>query len=492
MMIELMGTRIIGPYYGVSLIVWSSLLSVALLALSIGYFYGGRLADKAPWFRLSHIVLLAAVSIGFIPWISEPVQLAMNIFGLRMGALSSAFVLFTFPLIMLGMVGPYTIKMATRRLDVIGATVGNVYAVSTLGSVLGTLLLGFYLLPIAGVQTITWSLSGVLVLLALGLSVYEFKHLPSARSAPLWRSTAYFIIAGSIVTFTALKPEKAYSNYTVLFEEESDYGWVRVVDQKDGDLRFLLADSSTIGAESISTGNPMLAYQEIVSLIPAFNREGKDLLLIGLGSGHMVTTFGKDRIVSDTMEIDASVAKAAELFFNYKPTGRSFIGDARYQIKQLDKKYDFIVHDCFTGGSEPIHLLSKEMISELKALLKPGGVLALNFVGFQRENGDESVQSVAATLDSQFSHRKNFVSMPGEEWNDFIFFVSDNPLEIKGSSRPDMNAKERLAKHEIAINGENGLIITDNYNPLESMQLSKAEYYRDILLERLGEDILFR
>src|SRR5690625_1046566 len=117
MMIELLGTRIIGPFYGVSMIVWSSLLSTALLALSVGYLVGGRLADTAPWLRLSHILLVTGVLIGLIPMISQPVQLATNVLGLRWGALSSAFILFSPCLMMLGMVGPFVIKTVTSGLE---------------------------------------------------------------------------------------------------------------------------------------------------------------------------------------------------------------------------------------------------------------------------------------------------------------------------------------------------------------------------------------
>ena len=126
MMIELLGTRIIGPFYGVSMIVWSSLLSTALLALSVGYLVGGRLADTAPWLRLSHILLVTGVLIGLIPMISQPVQLATNVLGLRWGALSSAFILFTPCLMMLGMVGPYVIKTVTSGLERVGRTADTV------------------------------------------------------------------------------------------------------------------------------------------------------------------------------------------------------------------------------------------------------------------------------------------------------------------------------------------------------------------------------
>lgn len=150
MMIELMGTRIIGPFYGVSLFVWSSLISVTLLALAVGYYIGGLLADKQGDIRLSHVIFVAAIFTGVIPLMSGSVLSATNSLGLRGGAFTSAFILFSPCLVLLGMAGPFVIKMAISRLEGVGFVVGSVYAISTLGSVLGTLFLGFYLLPLAG------------------------------------------------------------------------------------------------------------------------------------------------------------------------------------------------------------------------------------------------------------------------------------------------------------------------------------------------------
>ena len=170
MMIELMGTRIIGPFYGVSLFVWSSLISVTLLALAIGYYVGGLLADKQGFVRLSHVIFLAAILTGVIPLMSSGVLSATNSLGLRAGAFASAFILFSPCLVLLGMAGPFVIKMATSRLEGVGVVVGSVYAVSTLGSVFGTLLLGFYLLPLAGIRLILLSISLVLLLLGFFVS----------------------------------------------------------------------------------------------------------------------------------------------------------------------------------------------------------------------------------------------------------------------------------------------------------------------------------
>lgn len=146
MILELLGTRIIGPFYGVSLYVWSSLIAVTLIALALGYFLGGRLADRYPSVRLTHIIQASALTTVIIPILTGPILRATDSLGLRAGAFASAFFLFTLPLTALAMVGPYVIKRATHDLSGVGTAAGSVYAISTVGSVAGTLLLGFFLL----------------------------------------------------------------------------------------------------------------------------------------------------------------------------------------------------------------------------------------------------------------------------------------------------------------------------------------------------------
>jgi spermidine synthase len=166
-------------------------------------------------------------------------------------------------------------------------------------------------------------------------------------------------------------------------ERESLYGWVRVIDQKKADLRLLMSDASTIGAASLSSGENRLTYQDIVQLIPALAPDVKRALLIGQGAGHMTTTL-RDRngIVTDTLEIDPAVADAASAFFGFTPIGKAIVGDARYEIRRLTGPYDLIIHDCFTGGSEPAHLLTVETLSQLRGLLSDQGIPAAQFRRF--------------------------------------------------------------------------------------------------------------
>ena len=181
MILELLGTRIIGPFYGVSLYVWSSLIAVTLIALALGYFLGGLIADRYPAVRLTHVILVAAFTTVAVPFMSGPILRLTDPFGLRAGAFISALLLFTLPLTALAMVGPYVIKRTTRDLSGVGTASGTVYAISTVGSVVGTLLLGFFLLPMFGTRAIIFSLSLLLGLLAILVAWHE----TGARSCPL-------------------------------------------------------------------------------------------------------------------------------------------------------------------------------------------------------------------------------------------------------------------------------------------------------------------
>jgi spermidine synthase len=490
MMIELMGTRIIGPFYGVSLFVWSSLISVTLFALAVGYYVGGVLADKQGFIRLSHVIFFAAIFTGVIPTISGDILSATNPLGLRAGAFVSAFILFSPSLILLGMAGPFVIKMATVRIDDVGFAVGSIYAVSTLGSVFGTLLLGFYLLPLAGIRLIILSISLVLLLLSGLLVMYESRQTKVAVQPALWVLSSLAVLS-VLVGIHLFHQQRTVKGYRVLSDVESHYGWVRVIDQPDERVRWLLSDSSTIGAESLDTGNGLLSYQHIVGLLPRFLPDAKNALLIGLGSGHLVGVFDRLGVSTDSIEIDPEVARVASKYFNFKSTGDLIIGDARFQVTQLDKQYDMIIHDCFTGGTEPIHLLSLEMIQTLKSLLKDNGVLALNMIGFLEGADAMAVKTVAHTLDAVFPYRRAFVSNPGENFNDIVFLVSDSPVELPVNANNKYLQKE-LAKKEIYIETKNAFVVTDNYNPLESLQVAKAEYYRELLMKRLGKEILLR
>ncbi len=492
MVIELLGTRMIAPFYGTSLYVWSSLISVTMIALAVGYYSGGHWADKAQKTGLSLIIALAALCTLLIPWLTRPVLLATDPLGLRGGAFASSLLLFFPSLTFLGMVGPFAIKLLTSQVEKVGANVGSIYAISTVGSVMGTLLLGFFLFPWVGSRQILIGLALTLLVLAIAVGCYEKKKLGLIASLKI--SLCLTLLGLCFLPFVVAEEQMIGNNpsFKLLSEQESLYGWVRVIDQQENNLRILTSDSSTIGASSTISGKSRLSYQDIVGLIPSMRPHMQRALIVGLGAGHMSSVL-QDRygISTDTLEIDPAVAKAAVRYFDYTPTGQAIIGDARYEIRHLKGPYDLIIHDCFTGGSEPAHLLTVETITQLKNMLSEQGILAVNFVALTQGKTSLALSSVAKTLDQVFTHRHVFISEPGDDFNDFIFLASTEPIDLK-TKRLNANQISWLKQRIFPVEAKPGMLLTDNLNPLEHLQIEKAEHYRNVLVSWFGAELLVR
>lgn len=491
MVIELLGTRLIAPFYGASLYVWTSVISVTLIALALGYLIGGYWADRARHTGLSLIIALSGLLTLLVPWLTGPVLLATDPLGLRLGTFVSTLVLFTPSLLMLGMVGPFAVKLITASLDGVGTSTGSIYAVSTIGSVIGTLFLGFYLFPQVGSREIFIGLGIGLLLLALCVIYFERKRTkPTIAGIPVVLLT----VSGTMLLPAIAESGRLFStdpNLQIRFEQESLYGWVRVIDHPSENYRLLTMDASTIGAASISHGENALAYQKIVEFLPALTPDIKHALLIGQGAGHMAMTLKRFGIKTDTLEIDPAVAKAAHKFFGFEPTGKTIIGDARYEIRKLAGPYDLIIMDIFTGGSEPAHLLTVETVQQLQSLLSKQGMLTLNFVSFLEEGKNIALASVAKTLGQVFPYQQLFISEPGHDFNDFIFLASQREIQLE-SEKLDTHQSNWLKQRKLTVDHSYGVLLTDNLNPLEQLQTRKSEVYRRMIVDSLGANNFVR
>lgn len=488
MVIELLGTRLIAPFYGTSLYVWTSVIAVTLIALALGYYLGGRWADRATRTGLSLIIALAGVLTLIIPGLTGPVLLATDPLGLRWGSFVATLVLFTPSLLMLGMVGPFAVKMSTQSLDGVGGSTGAIYAVSTVGSVIGTLFLGFYLFPLVGTREIFIGVGLLLLVLAAGVAWCERATIALRHSAVL---LALIGIAGLGALLMPGRAQQAVADqqFQTQFEQESLHGWVRVVDDNTRFFRLLMADASVIGAANLSTGQNVLSYQNIVNVFPALVPGMRRALLIGQGAGHMAMTLGQWGVVTDTIELDAAVSRAATEYFGFQPTGRALVGDARYEIRRLEQEYDLIIMDVFTGGAEPVHLLTVETLQQLEGLLSERGLLAFNFVSFFDGGANPALASVSRTLSSVFAQQQVFMSSPGEEFNDFIFLATHQPLTFAGLY-PDQ--QQWLTDHRVTLDLSAAQLLTDNHNPLEKLQLRKSEHYRSFVAGLVGVQRMVR
>ncbi len=470
MVLEILGTRVLAPFYGTSLVVWSALISVTLVALAAGYFLGGWLAEQG--FKLSQMLALAALAISLIPLVAKPAMLLTDPLGLSLGSFSCAFLLFAAPLSLLAMAGPWIIHhLSCARGGHAGITSGEVYAISTLGSVLGTWGVSFYLLPNLGSQASLMGTGVLLLGLAWLLSWWEARQL-RIPWRPVWLLVAALCAFGLWYLAKAKAP-------SARFQSESLYGKVQVVDDFKLNARWLMVDASIIGGVDLVTGASRLAYQELVVKALAVVPLAKNALLIGLGAGTLVPKLERLGLKVDVIELDPKVAKAAVALFGFRPQGELWIADARTQVRQIPQFYDLIVHDCFTGGSEPTHLLTLEAFKDLRARLSPQGVLLLNFVGFQRGPGRQALNWVFRTLQAVFPKVVLLAAEPKENFTDLVFLAASFPLALPAE----------LEAYRLGFLPPPGPILRDAHNPLEFLQQEKARIYRALLFEQVGRDL---
>ncbi len=388
--IEILGTRVLGPFYGVGLFLWSALITVTLAALAVGYALGGRWADRGP--RLARLgVLLAGAGtwLLLVPWIRVPLLAALQSLGLRAAVLSAALLLFAPPLCLLGMVSPYAVRLRARSLEDVGRTAGDLFALSTLASVVSALLTGFYLVPWLGV-------SRLLLLVGLGLlavSALAFWAGGSRRGAA---AAAGLGIAGGL-SWNAAAPGVEPGRGLLLLED-SPYAEIRVLERDE--TRYLLLDGGVHTA--VTPGSWVSAHRYVPALGVAqsfFPRPGR-LLLLGLGGGAVVKDYAAQGWDIDAVEIDAAVIRVARVHFGLEAEEcRLFCMDGRRFLRASEDRYDLIVLDAFGSSAIPFHLVTQEMFALVAARLAPEGVVAINVE--TRSWDDELLAAIAATLATQ-------------------------------------------------------------------------------------------
>jgi SAM-dependent methyltransferase len=496
MLVEIVGTRIIGPVFGVSLFVWAALLSVTLCALAVGYYAGGVLIDRAPRAsRLGWVLLAGGVILALVPVLAPAVLRGTAGLGPRTGALLAAFVLFAPALTMLGMTGPIAVRLATTDVTAAGKRVGSVYAVSTAGSLAGTLATSFWLIPAFETNAIV--LAGSVVLIVLGVAIL-------ARRRRGWSAGAL-----AIPFLASLWPKPDLPrNVEILASRHSLYGLVQVIDSLNPDdsrrdVRFLRADHSVIGAQYRESQTAAFGFLHVLEALRFLRPAAKDMLIVGLGSGSLPRVLAASGIRSDVVEIDPAVVEFAERYFGFSTPGDVFLEDARTFIRRTERRYDLIVHDTFTGGSVPEHLLSVEVLREMHALLRPGGVLSLNFVGYQRGPHVEGTWALTRTLRAAFPNVRGFRDRPLDKSPDsatnLTFFASEGPLDIRIPPDATFEADncERVLRSleswELDLSQiSDGVVITDERNPLGRLQLAASEeHFRD-MNELLPLDVWLR
>ena len=392
---EIAASRLLAPYFGSSTIVWANLIGIVLAGLALGYWLGGRIADRRPEPRLlGLIVLAAAIWVALTPFLARPFLDAAvgNLDDASAGAVIGSFftvlLLFAPAVVLLGMVSPFAIRLGISDIATAGAVAGRFYALSTAGSLLGTFIPALVAIPLAGTQRTLLATSALLALSASFLL---------GRSA--------LVLAAALAALVAVPPGAVKAEPGLLHEEDSLYQFIQVVEKPDG--RRLLRLNEGVAVHSVWRPDTVLTggvWDAFLALPPLLDRPLRSVAILGNAAGTTARALGVfyPRARVDGVELDPAVSRVGREWFGMDdiPNLDVHDADARPFLRRTDERYDLIVIDAYHQPYVPFYLATREFFRLARERLEPGGVLALNVATVP---GDERLlKGIAGTLTHEF------------------------------------------------------------------------------------------
>ncbi len=480
LVVEILGAKMLSPYVGTSHFVWTAQIAVTLISLAVGYYFGGWLVDRSAQLgRIYRCILGAGIYLCFTVTLAKPAAYFFLQVRLAWGALLTSLFLFFVPLTLLAAVGPFMVRVLARSMGEVGGQVGKLSALSTLGSVAGTILIGYVLIPFLP-NSVTMYLTAALLMITV--AGYYAGWGRSARHWPLLAIAGVFGLAWGAGGLW-LQKEHQFERVDELYRGNSNFGLLQVVQRKQGDRRLYLNDYlvqntySVVGRKSLSLFTYLLA-----GLARCYTTQINDALCIGLGVGIVPMDLARSGARVDVVEINPAVVPVGQKFFDLDPQKLHIqIGDGRHYINVSRKQYDAIVLDAFLGDSSPSHLLTREAFDGMRRLLRPGGVLVINCFGSFQGDEDFFVASLDRTLKSVFKSVR--IHVPG---NGNVFFIGSSESELKFQHEPDLRDAPEAEKELIqagydtlaSTDPAHGMILTDDYNPVEFYDAPNRERVR--------------
>jgi len=473
MVVEIIASRFFAPYFGNSVFVWSALIAVVLASLSLGYYLGGRLADRKPTTgRLSLILLASAISVTAIPVFGDIILILARAFlDVKLGSIVGSTILLSVPGVLLGMVSPYAIKLLAKDLKSLGSTAGDLYATSTIGSIFGTLLSGFVLIPLLGVSTIFFTIAALLCGLSLVLSPNLRRNDKSA-------------VMGVSLLLLAVFPEPIFTEHEILHVQYTPYN--RIVVEDDGPTTYLKLDGRLSGAidkQSTHSHYGYIHYYELPFLVK--EDIGKVLMVGGgIASAPRQITANHPETHVTIYEIDPEVTEVSEKYFYYcdDDSMHTVNGDARLLVQESGRIYDYVAVDVFNDLSTiPYHLSTKEFFHDLARITSDDGLIMMNIIARPKGRGSMVLKSIVKTVSTSFPHVAVYETDEPEMLQNVMVMASKSSLPSTEKLKSMVGDTKVLNSERIgemlesrafpAYDFSAGVILSDQYNPIESMYL---------------------
>jgi spermidine synthase len=480
LVVEILGAKMLSPYVGTSHFVWTAQIAVTLVALAAGYYLGGWLVDRTA--RLGWMygcILSAAIYLCFAVLICEPMAYWCLQFRLATGSLLASLILFFVPLTLLAVVCPFLVRILTQSVNAVGGQVGRLSAISTLGSVFGTVLIGYVLIPYLPNSTT------MLITAALLLAVVLGYTLAWGRKTARVLETSIAVIFGLALGLGGLRQEqlKHFSEVDELFRRNSNFGLMQVLQFKQGNRRLYLNDYLVQNTYDPSEKKSLAMFTYLLhDLARAYTPQVNRVLCIGLGIGIVPMRFARENVTVDVVDINPAVVPMAARYFDFQPDRVNVvIGDGRYFLNRTTNHYDAIILDAFLGDSSPSHLFSKEAFAAMSRLLQATGTLVINCFGNLEPGRDFFTASLDKSLKSAFRSVRIHYGGSGN-----LFFVASNQSELRVFHAPDFEQVHRVARADVEAafqgtaqaNPAHGIVLTDDYNPVEFYDARNRELMR--------------
>ena len=480
LVVEILGAKMLSPHVGTSHFVWTAQITVTLLSLAAGYWFGGWLVERSQNLRrLYTCILLAGVYLCFTVPFTAKVAYACLQFPLAVGSLLASLFLFFVPLTLLATVGPFVIRVLTSVVAGVGGTVGRLSAISTLGSVLGTVLIGYVLIPFLPNSVTMFITAGVLMALpAIYFVVWRAEG--DSFNGPVVLVALGLFAGWAGVRADAKSPS---DSMTEVVRRNSNFGLMQVFETFGGGRRYYLNDYLTQNTydpeakQSISLFTYGLhGFAQIYT--PAI----KDVLCIGMGVGIVPMQFAREGATVDVVEINDVLTDLAQAHFDLEPEKLNItIGDGRQFVNAATKQYDAVILDAFLGDSSPSHLMTKEAFTAMHRVLRPNGVLVINSFGDFGTGQDFFTASLDKTLRAVFGTVRIHASGNGN-----VFFVASPAKELKQHRTMDFEAMHATVRQQArdALAGiketdpKSGIVLTDDFNPVEFHDAKNREQFR--------------
>ncbi len=492
MAVELLAARMLAPWFGTSLYVWSAVMAFTLVGLAIGYFFGGRLPARFPMPAALWWVLLAAGSFILLMHVTAgQLTVAFNALSIKTAVLVVGCLLILPPLALLGTVPALLIRYAAATIADVGAVTGKIFTISSVSGIISLFIMGFFIIPQFG-------LSGPAIFLGFAVGIAPFIKLVAQK-----KFASLLFIAVLLASLSAKKVDTANDDIEIKYYSEGLLGQILVADVNKYDTsvtsdRLLLVNRIGEAQINRTTGATKWDYPYYIASLASKLPEKSNALMLGLGGGQIPNILYKMNFNVDVVELDQRIVDVAHDYFYLNNNVDVTVDDARHYLETTTKKYDVIIIDVFHGDVAPPHMLSLQSFQKAASLLNKNGLILVNFFGFLHGDLGKPERSLYNTMVAAGLRTKIMPTTGKEEDRNAMFIGSKedqgfatvrSPLSLYGKI---VNMDTMFADVQ-KLDMKDAVIFTDDKPSLDVLNINGVidfrNSYTNIIKQFLKEGI---